>query len=271
MTSAKPFCVLASILWLAGCTGYELDALGETTPEGPAFTKALTKEYLAFATFEGHEMYDWPDAIHFARKGLKTAAGSIEPPEELSRWNLPKDKIEELSRSRARLLAALDGGARERRPEIAARAQAKFDCWVEQQEENWQWDHIRACREGLEAALKRLEAAPGKVYTLYFDFDSARIKPAGARAINTVIGTVDGLAGPALTLGGHADRAGTEAYNLDLSLKRARSVHDALVRRGIPPSRITMSAFGESRPKVATEDGVREPKNRRVEILLDAR
>ncbi len=271
MRSLKPFHVLACILWLAGCTGYELDALRETTPRGPAFTKALTKEYLAFATFEGWEMYDWPDALHFARKGLKTAAGSPEPPEELSRWNLPKDKIEALSRSRARLLAALDGGARERRPELAARAQAKFDCWVEQQEENWQWDHIRACREGLEAALKRLEAAPGKGYTLYFDFDSARIRPAGTRTIDTVIGTLDGLAGPAVTLGGHADRAGTEAYNLDLSLRRARSVHDALVRRGIPPSRVTIQAFGEMRPKVPTQDGVREPGNRRVEILLNAR
>ncbi len=116
-----------------------------------------------------------------------------------------------------------------------------------------------------------VEAAPGKGYTLYFDFDSARIRPAGTRTIDTVIGTLDGRAGPAVTLGGHADRAGTEAYNLDLSLRRARSVHDALVRRGIPPPRVTIQAFGEMRPKVPTQDGVREPGNRRVEILLNAR
>jgi len=67
---------------------------------------------------------------------------------------------------------------------------------------------------------------------------------------------------------GHADRSGSDAYNMALSLRRANAVKDQLVREGIPASAITVVGRGESQPLVQTADGVREPQNRRVEIVL---
>jgi outer membrane protein OmpA-like peptidoglycan-associated protein len=67
---------------------------------------------------------------------------------------------------------------------------------------------------------------------------------------------------------GHADRAGSDAYNMALSLRRANAVKDQLVREGIAASQIAVVGRGESQPLAPTAAGVREPQNRRVEIVL---
>jgi outer membrane protein OmpA-like peptidoglycan-associated protein len=71
-----------------------------------------------------------------------------------------------------------------------------------------------------------------------------------------------------IVIAGHADRSGTEAYNLGLSERRASIVADTLSARGIPASSMTLEAYGETLPRVPTDDGVREPQNRRVEIIF---
>jgi OmpA-OmpF porin, OOP family len=65
---------------------------------------------------------------------------------------------------------------------------------------------------------------------------------------------------------GHADRAGSDAYNQRLSERRSAAVRDALVQRGIPANEIVTMGRGERDPAVPTPDGVREPRNRRVVI-----
>ncbi|HAD86247.1 MAG TPA: hypothetical protein DCG48_02695, partial [Rhodospirillaceae bacterium] len=67
---------------------------------------------------------------------------------------------------------------------------------------------------------------------------------------------------------GHADRSGTDAYNLRLSQRRAESVKAELNRLGIPSGEILTRWKGEREPLVQTPDGAREPQNRRVEIIL---
>ncbi len=67
-------------------------------------------------------------------------------------------------------------------------------------------------------------------------------------------------------LAGHADRSGAATYNVGLSQRRADSVKAYLVSRNIPASAISTQAFGETRNRVQTADGVRELQNRRVEI-----
>ncbi len=68
---------------------------------------------------------------------------------------------------------------------------------------------------------------------------------------------------------GHTDRAGTDAYNLALSERRARAVQAELTNQGFTANQITISGKGESENLVPTGDGVREPQNRRVEIVMD--
>ena len=74
-----------------------------------------------------------------------------------------------------------------------------------------------------------------------------------------------------LTITGHADKSGGDAYNAKLSQRRADNIAVALERLGVPRGDMTVVAKGEGQPKVDTADGVREPANRRVEILAQER
>ena len=69
-----------------------------------------------------------------------------------------------------------------------------------------------------------------------------------------------------MTIDGHSDRSGADASNLASSRRRAGTVRDYLVERGVPGSAMSVRAYGETWPIIATADGVREVQNRRVEI-----
>jgi outer membrane protein OmpA-like peptidoglycan-associated protein len=72
-----------------------------------------------------------------------------------------------------------------------------------------------------------------------------------------------------IVVAGHADRVGPSSYNLWLSRRRAEAVKAALIERGVPADLITIEAFGEDRPLVPTEDGVPEPQNRFVDLVME--
>ena len=72
-----------------------------------------------------------------------------------------------------------------------------------------------------------------------------------------------------LRLTGHADRSGPHRYNKRLSMRRAVAVRRALQRLGIARNDIAVFAKGETELLVRTADGIREPQNRRVEIILE--
>lgn len=274
MSRIKLLGAFAALGLLAGCvTGYNIDAAKEVEAGSvSAFNSALVEEYRDLTVFEADEMYDWPDADLFARKALAAANGETVLPEELDNWDLPVDKVDEIAGYRAELVSLLDGGARSRVPEDAARAQGRFDCWVEQQEENHQLDDIAACREDFLAALEKLKVTPAPMapdrFTVYFDFDRSNIRPDAQAVLNDVVAAAQREGVTEFSLTGHADRAGPPDYNLRLSIRRAESVRDYLVSRGFLPQNISVAGRGESDPAVPTVDGVREQANRRVEIIF---
>ena len=109
-------------------------------------------------------------------------------------------------------------------------------------------------------------AAPS--FMVFFDWDRSNLSQ---QALNTIRQAADQFkaTGKArITATGHADRSGPEDYNMALSLRRANAVKDALVRDGVPATAISVIGKGETQPLVQTADGVREPQNRRVEIVL---
>src|ERR1700751_5724789 len=121
---------VAALVLLAGCAS-NIQAVKDAQGTGSPFTQALTEEYKAFTAEEASE-YDWPNANYFAKKGLASAHGDNVLPEDLANWDIPADKQSEMAAGRQRLLTDLDGGARDAKPQDAARAQARFDCWVEE-------------------------------------------------------------------------------------------------------------------------------------------
>ncbi len=266
---------IAALALLAGCTS-NIDQVAMVKGTGSPFTQALTSEYQAYVAEEKSE-YDWGNADHFAQKGLLAAGGANVEPEDLANWDIPADKQAELAAARARLMTALNGGARDAKPQDAARAQVRFDCWVEEQDENHEDDKIAACKNDFMAAMDALEKkqmaetmapmSPAN-YTVYFDFDKSVINPAGQEVINQVLADASKHAPSSVSVTGHTDRAGPEDYNMALSLRRADSVRSALIAGGIAADKITVAGRGESEPAVPTADGVREAKNRRVEIIL---
>ncbi|MBX9633634.1 MAG: OmpA family protein [Magnetospirillum sp.] len=107
-----------------------------------------------------------------------------------------------------------------------------------------------------------------KNYLVFFDFNKADVTPEAQKIITQAAGAAKQGNAARVTLTGHADRSGSDKYNQALSLKRANAVKDSLVKQGIPADQIAVIGKGESDPLVATPDGVREPQNRRVEIVL---
>lgn len=106
-------------------------------------------------------------------------------------------------------------------------------------------------------------------YLVFFDWDRADITAEADQIIRAAADNAKKVGSARIATTGHADRSGPDAYNLGLSLRRAEAVRAALVRQGIAASEVEISARGESEPLVPTPDGVREPRNRRVQIILN--
>jgi OOP family OmpA-OmpF porin len=112
-------------------------------------------------------------------------------------------------------------------------------------------------------------AAPvaARSFLIFFDWNRADLTARARQIIGEAAEAA--RAQPArIELAGHADRTGTPQYNQALSRRRAETVAEELIRRGIARQDISITALGETQPLVATADGVREPQNRRVEIIL---
>ena len=105
-------------------------------------------------------------------------------------------------------------------------------------------------------------------FMVFFDWDRSNLS---AQALNTIKQAAQAYktkGNARVTATGHTDTSGPEAYNMALSLRRANTVKDALVREGVPATAIAVIGRGEAGLLVKTADGVREPQNRRVEIVI---
>lgn len=106
-------------------------------------------------------------------------------------------------------------------------------------------------------------------FLVFFDWDSAALTSQAQNIIQSASDEVRRAGRVQLRLTGHADRSGTTRYNQRLSMRRAIAVRNQLERLGIGRNDIAVFARGEAEPLVPTADGIREPQNRRVEIILE--
>ena len=104
-------------------------------------------------------------------------------------------------------------------------------------------------------------------YMVFFDFNKSDLTPQAVSIVDAAAKNVGPAHVTQLTVTGHTDTVGSDAYNMRLSRRRAEAVAAELEKQGVPSSEIGIVAKGKHDLLVPTGDGVREPQNRRVQIV----
>lgn len=282
--------LISLLLLLSGCVT-SLVQLQKIEPTGSPFQTYLAREYLDFAEDEA-DQYDWYDSAYFARKGLKAAKGIETLPESPGEWGIDAKSLTELNEARGRLMKLLSSGITQTHPEESAKMQFFFDCWVEQQEEGWQVEHISYCREHLYNMMDNVFGATPKAATaitphpegtpptgddvilqtketkpvIYFDNGSSELNEQAKRTVSNIISGLKDKKVTAITLNGYADKTGNEDANMVLSKKRAQTVKKAFADAGFDEKSITIFAFGEEQG--ASGDKNKSAEGRYVEVVI---
>jgi OOP family OmpA-OmpF porin len=110
--------------------------------------------------------------------------------------------------------------------------------------------------------------APTRSYLVFFDWDKATLTDRARQIIREAADNSTKVQYTRIEVNGYTDTSGTPRYNQGLSVRRARAVQAELVKDGVPPAAITIQGFGDTHLLVPTGPGVREPQNRRVEIII---
>lgn len=104
---------------------------------------------------------------------------------------------------------------------------------------------------------------------VFFDWGKHEIRRDDEAVLDKAAEAWRARPGARLRLTGHTDRSGAAGFNRRSGMDRAETVRAALGKRGVPRNSMSLASFGEDRPLVPTEDGVREVQNRRVEISFE--
>lgn len=105
---------------------------------------------------------------------------------------------------------------------------------------------------------------------VYFDSSKSDVKGTSASTLDKLAGIFKEYPDSVVLIEGHTDSAGSDEYNWGLSQRRAESVTDYLVSKGISSSRFTTKWYGETQPKESNETSAGKAKNRRVELAIIA-
>ena len=292
----KILIILLSTLLISACSAsYEKIKNIESSNEN-SLKNNLLKVYKQKAKYEAEEMHDWNSAKLYSEKALHALEGKEIKPQEITYWKLPASTGKELTKSYNDLMKIYNE-IKVIDPYNLAVAISSLDCWAEQQEENWQTDHIQKCKNDFFKSMhkmyekiveKRKKKSEDKIeqtlnddsesvsivtenknneilQIIYFDFDNSTLSKVSLEEIKMFLRKYEKQINNYIVVG-HSDRKGKDEYNLKLSLNRAEAVKKILVSEGILEEKIKVLGKGELFPAVPTKNEVAHPANRRVEI-----
>ncbi len=119
---------------------------------------------------------------------------------------------------------------------------------------------------GLITVNRRLNNTVMKNERVYFEYDRSALRVSEAEKLNSFIGPIEPMGLMHIEINGYTDSKGSVKYNRKLSLKRAVTVRDYLVKQGVSPSNISVNGFGEAFPDESNDTALHRAKNRRAEI-----
>lgn len=270
--------VVAGLLAVSACANYDIAGTSAMKAEGGAFNAALQKEYVKLAQAEADEK-DWSDAGFFNGKALMAVKGESVSAQNPSERDLPSDMVKDINKKHSEVVVAVITN-KSSNPTMSAFTQAMYDCWIQEQEENFQPEHIERCRANMEIGLAALKPKPAPApepmakelppvptpMMVFFGFDSFDLSPAAMDTIKKAASLAKEAEVTGIVLHGHADKSGNVDYNKGLSRARVGVVGNAIMEAGIARNMVSKNAYGEDQPRIQTEDGVKERNNRRVEI-----
>lgn len=118
------------------------------------------------------------------------------------------------------------------------------------------------------AEAMAVEPLPSEKFILYFETGTAVLVPESQATIGSIVAAIQRRAALSINISGHTDAVGSDRLNNQLARERAAMVKELLLKQGVDPNRVTVTSHGKGNPLVPTPDGVAEPKNRRVEVVV---
>jgi OmpA-OmpF porin, OOP family len=287
------FPFVAATLLVAGCSSFRVgpdrDAAMAAGPGQDPFRSALVSGYKSLGANQYAEA-DYVASDVYYRKAQAAATGGPVPLEDPANWTslTPADR-QDVAATRPGLQSWIDANS-QRDPQGAAGQQLKYDCWIEELNEQ-EYADAAACKPGT-AVAQVVQAnctanpngldANGKLCqegVIYFAWDRydllnprenadrKQTVDAQAAVLDLIVRQVNTIKPARIDVIGRADASGPEDYNYGLSECRARSVVDALKARGVPAGiDIRTIPLGKTDLIVPTADGVRDPANRVVMV-----
>jgi outer membrane protein OmpA-like peptidoglycan-associated protein len=166
---------------------------------------------------------------------------------------------------RARLVDALEAGAREQTPRSAAKAQVAFDCWLGEVGASSQPDRSTGCKETFMTELATVEARQRDLpdtYAVYFETGSTLLSVSARNTITDTARAWDRLDAQRIDVVGFADSTGAAASNQVLADERALAVVEGLLHAGVPADLIDSSG------RIAAAGAGTAAQDRRADIVL---
>jgi len=105
---------------------------------------------------------------------------------------------------------------------------------------------------------------------ILFDFDSSALRASSRDTLQEFASVLARYPDQSVSVAGHTDSVGTDAYNQNLSEQRAAAVKNYLVSQGVPSSRVQAFGYGESRPVASNTTAEGRQLNRRVQVYIKA-
>ncbi len=271
--------IAGAALGLAGCANqlpganladtFLVEGFLDDELPGGSYTAEQARAYQARAAFEAKEDANWYDSTAFYRKGQIALGGEEVAPWDPASFGLTGDVVTGYNQT-----VAAAAQYKDVRPEPCARMVALYDHWLEQTREASHSITPPGVVQGMWAGAY-FECTGGVAtppdaarYVVYFGFDRSDLDAQARSVLDEVVAAVSGLSNPALSIVGHTDTAGSQAYNQALSERRAARVANYLASNGVPRDRMVTAGRSELELAVPTGDGVPEAGNRRVEVSI---